>query len=68
MGNFIYLNLFLRNKIKMILEEVIPHPHRSEIYINEVITPHDQITERDKNMVNNILIKEIARKGVVLHN
>jgi len=52
----------------MILEEVIPHPHRSEIYINEVITPHDQITERDKNMVNNILIKEIARKGVVLHN
>ncbi len=44
----------------MILEEVECHPHREDIYINNVITPHDFIKEQDKKIINRILLKEIA--------
>ncbi|KKK43692.1 MAG: hypothetical protein Lokiarch_24790 [Candidatus Lokiarchaeum sp. GC14_75] len=48
----------------MLLEEVLPHPTKQEIYINQIVTPHDLIGENDKKMVNNILLKEVAREGI----
>jgi type IV secretory pathway ATPase VirB11/archaellum biosynthesis ATPase len=48
----------------MLLEEVLPHPTKQEIYINQIVTPHDLIRESDRKMVNNILLKEIARKNI----
>jgi len=48
----------------MLLEQVLPHPHRDDIYINEIITPHDKVTHSDKQMVNRLLLKEFARRGV----
>lgn len=50
--------------IKMILEEVRPHPYRDDIYINVVITPYNDITISAKKLVNQILIKEVARNGL----
>lgn len=52
----------------MYLEQVLPHPHRDDIYINEIITPHSKITQSDKQMVNRILLKEVARKKVEVVN
>ncbi len=49
----------------MILEQVMPHPTRTEIYINEVITPHDKVKTTDKIIINRILLKEVVRKGKV---
>ena len=46
----------------MILEEVPPHPFRDDIYINSVITPHDEVKNSDKMMVKRILLKEVAIK------
>lgn len=46
----------------MILEEVPPHPSRDDIYINSVITPHDEVKNSDKMMVKRILLKEVATK------
>ena len=46
----------------MILEQVMPHPTRPEIYINEVITPHDEVKESDKMEVNRILLEEVAKR------
>lgn len=46
----------------MLLEEVPPHPFRDEIYINTVITPHEEVKNSDKLMVKRILLKEIARE------
>jgi hypothetical protein len=48
----------------MILEQVLPHPYRDDIYINEIITPHNKVTESDKQMVNHLLLKEVARREV----
>ncbi|MFW9819797.1 MAG: hypothetical protein ACFFE5_09325 [Candidatus Thorarchaeota archaeon] len=50
----------------MILEQVLPHPNREDIYINEIITPHNKVSESDKQMVNRLLLKEVARRGVEL--
>ena len=50
--------------IKMILEEVRPHPYRDDIYINQIITPYNDIPNSAKKLVNQILIKEIARNGL----
>ena len=50
----------------MILEEVRPHPNRDDIYINVVITPFNELTINDKVLVNNLLIKEVARKVIEL--
>jgi len=46
----------------MILEEVPPHPFKDHIYINTVITPHDEVKNSDKMMVKRILLKEVAIK------
>jgi len=46
----------------MILEEVPPHPFRDDIYINTVITTHDEVKNSDKMMVKRILLKEVATK------
>ncbi len=48
----------------MLLEKVLRHPYRDDIYINEIITPHNEVTQSDKQMVIRILLKEIARKGI----
>jgi len=50
------------HKFKMILEEVMPHPKREDIYINQIVTPHNQIKDGDKILVNRILLKEVARR------
>jgi hypothetical protein len=52
----------------MILVKVMPHPHRDDIYINEIITPHNEITQSDKQMVNRILLKEVARRRAEMSN
>ena len=50
--------------IKMLLEQVLPHPYRDDIYINEVITPHNKVTQSDKQMIIHLLLKEVATRGV----
>ncbi|MFX0023380.1 MAG: hypothetical protein ACFE9S_13720 [Candidatus Hermodarchaeota archaeon] len=44
----------------------MPHPYREDIYINQIITPHNKVTQSDKQMVNRLLLKEVARKGLEL--
>ena len=46
----------------MILEQVMPHPTRPEIYINEIITPHNEVKETDKIIINRILLIEVAKR------
>ncbi len=48
----------------MIIEQVLPHPYREDIYINEIITPHNQVSKSDRQMVNRLLLKEVARRGL----
>ena len=48
----------------MLLEQVLPHPRRDDIYINEIITPHKKVTQNDKQMIIRLLLKEVARRGV----
>lgn len=48
----------------MILEEVRPHPYRDDIYINQIITPYNEIKIDDINIVNQLLLKEVARRGL----
>ena len=48
----------------MILEEVEDHPYRDDIYINNIITPHDLIKEKDKKIINHILLREIALEEI----
>ncbi|MFX1256933.1 MAG: hypothetical protein ACFFAN_03670 [Promethearchaeota archaeon] len=45
----------------MILEEVKCHPYREDIYSNKIITPHELIKEREKKIINKILLKVIAK-------
>lgn len=52
----------------MILEQVMPHPHRDDIYINEILTPQNEITQSDKQMVNHLLLKEVARREAEMSN
>jgi hypothetical protein len=44
----------------MILEEVERHPHRQDIYIDNVITPHELVKENDKLLINLLLSKEVS--------
>jgi len=46
----------------MILEQVMAHPHREDIFINEVLTPHNEVKESDKMEVNRILLGEVAKR------
>lgn len=48
----------------MILEEVVPHPFRDDIYINKIITPDKKVKKSDILMVKRILMKEIAQKDL----
>jgi len=46
------------------LEEVRPHPFKESIYINQILTPYDEVPETEKIIINRILLKEIAREGI----
>ncbi|MFW9826870.1 MAG: hypothetical protein ACFFEY_04530 [Candidatus Thorarchaeota archaeon] len=48
----------------MFLEQVKPHPKRDDIYINEIVTPHNEVSQSDKQIVNRILLKEVARRSI----
>ena len=52
----------------MILEEVMPHPNRDDIYINQIVTPYNQLKDSDKTIVNRILLKEVARRTAKIAN
>ena len=52
----------------MILEEVMSHPRRDDIYINQIVTPYNQIKKSEKTLVNRILLKEVARRTVKIAN
>jgi hypothetical protein len=52
----------------MILEEVLPHPLRDEIYINQIVTPHNEVQENDKIIINRILLREVARDLIEISN
>lgn len=59
-----FYKLLFFHLIKMHLKQVLPHPQRDDIYINEIITPHNEVTQSDKKMVNHLLLKEVARKTI----
>ena len=44
----------------MILERVLPHQYRDDIFIDQVITPHEKVKEVDKIIINRMLLREIA--------
>ena len=46
----------------MELVEVLSHPSRADIFINEILTPHDEVKESDKIEINRILLKEVAKR------
>ena len=50
------------------LEEVKPHPFKDEIYINQIITPYEEVKESEKIIINRILLKEVARESIELTN
>ena len=52
----------------MILEEVLSHPSRDELYINQIVTPHNEVKESDKIIINRILLKEVARESIEMIN
>ncbi|MHA1884432.1 MAG: hypothetical protein ACXAAI_08300 [Promethearchaeota archaeon] len=52
----------------MILEEVLPHPLRDDLYINQIVTPHNEVKESDKNIIKRILLKEVARESIEILN
>ena len=52
----------------MHLEQVLPHPTREDIYINEIITPHNEVSKNDRQLVNRILLKEVARRAIEVSN
>lgn len=45
----------------MILEEVLPHPYRDDLYLNTVVTPFDKIEFKIKEIVNQILLIEVNK-------
>ncbi len=44
----------------MMLEKVQKHKYREDIYINNIIIPHNEINEQEKLLINKILYKELA--------
>ena len=52
----------------MKLEEVMPHPTNPSLYINRIVTPHDEVKESDKIIINRILLKEVARESIEIVN
>ena len=61
---------FIRQKqlwfVKMRLEEVLSHPFRDDIYINQIVTPYEEVKDSDKTVINRILLKEVARRRLEL--
>ncbi|MFX0082109.1 MAG: hypothetical protein ACFE94_10185 [Candidatus Hodarchaeota archaeon] len=52
----------------MILEEVLPHPTRDDIFINQIVTPNTEVKESDKIIINRILLREVARESIEMPN
>ena len=50
----------------MILEQVRSHPERPDLFINQVITPHEMVSESDKKIIRRILLKEFTRTHEIL--
>jgi hypothetical protein len=50
------------------LEEILSHPFRDDIYINQIVTPYDKVKESEKIIINRILLKEVARKSIEIMN
>ena len=46
----------------MILEEVQEHPKRSDLFLNKIITPHNEVNERDRSKVKKILSKILHKE------
>ena len=44
----------------MILEQVLPHQYRDDIYIDHVVISFDKVKEADKIIINRMLLREIA--------
>lgn len=36
------------------------HQYREDIYINNIVIPHEQITEQERLIIKRILLKELA--------
>ena len=41
------------------------HLYRDDIYINNVIVPHDKVKEQDKRMIKRVLFKELSLPKLV---
>ena len=50
------------------LEEVLNHPYREDIYINQIITSYEDVKESEKIIINRILLKEVARESIEIMN
>jgi hypothetical protein len=50
------------------LEEVLPHRFRDDIYINQIVTLHEDVKESDKIIINRILLREVARESIEIVN
>jgi len=50
------------------LEEVLPHRFREDIYINQIVTSYDKVQESDKIIINRILLREVARESIEIAN
>lgn len=46
----------------MDLEKVIRHGNREDMYIYKVLSPQDKIDTNDKNILKNILLKEVGKE------
>jgi hypothetical protein len=50
------------------LEEVLPHPFKESIYINQIVTPYDEVPESEKIIINRILLREVGRESIEIMN
>ncbi len=50
------------------LEEVLTHPYREDIYINQIVTSYEDVRESEKIIINRILLKEVARESIEIMN
>jgi len=44
----------------LILEQVLPHQYRDDIYIVQVVVSFDKVKEADKVIINRMLLRKIA--------
>ena len=61
-----FFNRYLNNKLWssdiMRLEKVLNHKLREDLYINKIITPHQEIKPEEKMLINEILLKEVLNR------